>query len=437
MKISTPLKVLMLTSSYPRNDSDNSSIFLRYLATNLAQQGSEVHVLAPYHPLVTNVNLDANVKNHWFQYLPKTWQRLAYGSGILPNLKRNKLLYLQVPFFLLAMLISLFLLCRKIKPDVIHAHWVIPQGFIAIIVGKLLNIPVIASAHGGDAFSLNTDLLSRLKKLTLKHCHAWTSNTKATAETFNSPNNIPMPCIIPMGIDIESFQSGNADKLLTNEGRKIILFVGRLVEKKGVKYLIEAFSMLPKKTQDESVLWIIGEGDERLELEEQAQRLGILNIKFWGQVQNKQLPNFYAAASVFVAPSVIDSKGDTEGQGVILLEAMTSQTPIIATTVGGIPEVITHKKTGILVSPENPNELSAAIEYIFKNKDAANKFTGNAFLKVNNVYSWQSISQEFISLFNNTSSHSSAARLKNSPTKNAHRDGFATTANREKKAKKY
>jgi len=262
MKPSAPLKVLMLTSSYPRNSTDNSSIFLRYLAKNLAKQRVNIHVLAPDHPLIQNTSLDKGVKNHWFKYLPKKWQRLAYGSGILPNLKRNKWLYLQVPFFLISMFFSLFFLCKKIKPDVIHAHWIIPQGFIAIMVGKLLNIPVIATAHGGDAFSLNASLLSRLKTSTLKRCKCWTSNTSATANAFGATSDIPKPIIIPMGVDIERFQSGHAGNVLGTDTRKIILFVGRLVEKKGVKYLIEAFSRLPKKTQDESVLWIIGDGDE-------------------------------------------------------------------------------------------------------------------------------------------------------------------------------
>ena len=399
MNLTSPLKVLILTSSYPRNHSDNSSVFLRYLATSLVQQQVDVHVLAPDHPLVDNIELDTGVKNHSFQYLPKNWQRLAYGSGILPNLKKNKLLYLQVPFFLTAMFISLFFLCRKIKPDVIHAHWIIPQGFIAIIVGKLLKIPVIATAHGGDAFSLKTSLLSRLKGLTLKHCHAWTSNTSATANAFGQSSHIPKPVIIPMGVDIEHFQSGNPDKLLEQENKKIILFVGRLVEKKGVKYLIKAFSKLPLETQNTSVLWIIGDGDERMELEQQAKQLGITNIKFWGQIQNKQLPDYYAAASIFVAPSVIDSKGDTEGQGVILLEAMASKTPIIATTVGGIPEVITHGKTGVLVPPNDSSELSTAIESILNDNDTANKYIENALIKVNKDYSWKNITQKFISVF--------------------------------------
>ena len=399
MNPTSPLKVLMLTSSYPRGDSDNSSVFLRYLATSLVQQQVDVHVLAPDHPLVNNTELDTGVKNHCFQYLPKQWQQLAYGSGILPNLKRNKLLYLQVPFFLTAMFISLFFLCRKIKPDVIHAHWIIPQGFIAIIVGKLLKIPVIATAHGGDAFSLNTSLLGRLKGFTLKHCHAWTSNTSATANAFGQSSHIPKPVIIPMGVDIEHFQSGNPDKLLEQENKKIILFVGRLVEKKGVKYLIKAFSKLPLETQNTSVLWIIGDGDERMELEQQAKQLGITNIKFWGQIQNKQLPDYYAAASIFVAPSVIDSKGDTEGQGVILLEAMASKTPIIATTVGGIPEVITHGKTGVLVPPNDSSELSTAIQGMLINKKLSDSYMANALFEVNKTYSWKTVSQQFISAF--------------------------------------
>jgi len=399
MKSPDPLKVLMLTSSYPRNDTDNSSVFLRYLATNLAKHDVDVHVLAPDHPLVNATDLDIRIKNHWFRYLPNRWQLLAYSSGILPNLKRNKLLYLQVPFFLLAMFTSLIFLCRKIKPDVIHAHWVIPQGFIAIIAGKLLKIPVIATAHGGDAFSLNTGALSRLKKFTLKHCHGWTSNTSATANAFGKACEIPNPSIIPMGVDIEHFQSGNADKLLNNENRNIILFVGRLVEKKGVKHLIEAFSMLPKDSQDASILWLIGDGDERIELEKQAQRLGVQNIKFWGQVQNKQLPDFYAAASLFVAPSVIDSKGDTEGQGVILLEAMASKTPIIATTVGGISEVITHGETGLLIPPNNSDKLSTSIHYMLNNKSFTNNCTEKALIKAEETYSWALISQQFISTF--------------------------------------
>ncbi|MDX2426202.1 MAG: glycosyltransferase [Cycloclasticus sp.] len=401
MRQTSSLKVLLLTSSYPRNETDNSSIFLRYLAQNLAIHNVETHVLAPDDLLVQAAKIDNGVQTHWFQYLPRRWQKLAYGSGILPNLKKNKFLYLQVPFFLVAMFVSLFLLCRKIKPDVIHAHWIVPQGFIALLVGKLLNIPVVTTAHGGDAFSLNNGLLSKLKKFTIRHCKVWTSNTTATAHAFGSDAELPKPVIIPMGVDIEHFQSGIANNVRGNESREIILFVGRLVEKKGVKYLLDAYAQLPANTQKKSVLWIVGAGDERASLEQQAEQLNITkNIKFWGQVQNMKLPDFYAAASLFVAPSIVDSKGDTEGQGVILLEAMASNTPIIATAVGGIPEVITHNETGLLVEPKSASELSNAIKILLSDPTLSNKLSAKALDELKKKYCWGKISQQFISLFN-------------------------------------
>jgi len=393
------LTVLLLSSSYPRHSTDNSSIFIRYLAKGLAQEGAKIHVLAPDHPTVDKTPLDQSVTNHWFQYLPRRWQTLAYGSGILPNLKKKPLLYLQVPFFLASMFFNLFWQCKKIKPDIIHAHWVIPQGFIAILVGKLLNIPVITTAHGGDAFSLNNGFLSRLKRLTLRHSNAWTSNTPSTAQAFGHSNSTPAPNIIPMGVHIKSFQSGSVENISGTETRNIILFVGRLVEKKGVKYLIEAFNQLPPQTQQDSVLWIIGEGDERVALETQAEKLGIKDIKFWGQVQNNKLPDFYAAASIFIAPSIIDSKGDTEGQGVILLEAMASGIPIISTNVGGIPDVITHGETGLLVQANNSTELSEATLSLLSKNELAKELTKNAQLNVKKNYAWANISQQFISLF--------------------------------------
>jgi len=393
------LTVILLSSSYPRYTADNSSIFLRYLANSLVREGARIHVLAPDHPTVDNTPLDKLVINHWFQYLPRSWQTLAYGSGILPNLKKKPLLYLQVPFFLTSMFFNLIWQCKKIKPDIIHAHWVIPQGFIAILVGKLLNIPVVTTAHGGDAFSLNSGLLSRLKRLTLRHCKAWTSNTPATAQAFGKASLIPTPNIIPMGVDIDSFQNGSIENIGEHETRNIILFVGRLVEKKGVTYLIEAFNKLPNKNQQDSILWIIGEGDERQALETQAKKLGIKNIKFWGQVQNNKLPDFYAAASIFVAPSIIDSKGDTEGQGVILLEAMASGIPIISTNVGGIPDVISHNETGLLVQANNSSELSEAILSLLSKNELAKELTKNARLKVEKTYAWSVVSEQFISLF--------------------------------------
>lgn len=388
-------RVLQLTSSYPRNESDTSSIFLRHLFKHLSKNGLEIHVLAPHDAQVQKAILDRNVHVHWFKYFPSRWQKLTYGSGILANLKHKPLLFLLIPFFLVAMFTSLLRLCYQLKPDVIHAHWIIPQGFIAVIVGSVLNIPVITTAHGGDAFSLNNSILSRLKRFTIKHSSTWTSNTSATANAIGLKDQIPKPHIIPMGVDIQQFQSGNANNVIEDESRNIILFVGRLVEKKGVKYLIDAFDKLPPHFQQRSVLWIIGDGDERSKLEKQAKESGISNIKFWGRVQNHLLPDYYAAATVFVAPSIIDSNQDTEGQGVILLEAMAAKKPIIATNVGGIPEVIKNQHSGLLVEQRNSIQIKDSLILILDNPSQSLHFATNALNEVKAHYKWSHIAKLF------------------------------------------
>ena len=298
------------------------------------------------------------------------------------------------------MFISAWCLIIKLKPAVIHAHWVFPQGTIASLLGKIFNIPVIITAHGGDAFALQGSILSKLKAWGIQNSTVWTSNTSATAKALG--NDLPKPNIIPMGIDYKKFSSGNAHTLRSNISPDtfILLFVGRLVKKKGVSDLLHAYSLFSESNQKMTQLWIVGDGSERRTLEKLSESLNIENkITFWGKIPNAQLPDFYAAADVFIAPSTIDSSGDTEGQGVILLEAMASQIPVIASTTGGIPEVITHQETGLLVPAGNPASLAEAIQTLINNGQLATCLTAKAFQQVKKQYNWEIISNQFINLY--------------------------------------
>ncbi|GFO73496.1 hypothetical protein BJAS_P4324 [Bathymodiolus japonicus methanotrophic gill symbiont] len=229
----------------------------------------------------------------------------------MPNVKAHPLLFIQVPFFLLSQFVLCYRLVKKLKPALIHAHWVFPQGSIASLIGRLTNTPVIITAHGGDAFALQGSLLNRIKLWSLRNCFAWTSNTSATANTFLG--NIAQPEIIPMGIDCQRFGFGNA-LLLRSElakGTTILLFVGRLVKKKGVEDLLSAYALLSAAQKKQTQLWIIGDGSERKALEELSRELDIDNkLRFWGKLPNEQLPDYYAAADIFIAPSIMDSSGD-------------------------------------------------------------------------------------------------------------------------------
>lgn len=390
-----PLKVLMLASSYPRSKEDSASIFLRHLAESLSQRGIKVHVLIPADN-EWGTRAEGDIIVHRFRYFPKRLQKLAYGSGILPNLSQNRWLWTEVPFFLAAMTFSLLRLISKQRPDLIHAHWVLPQGLIAVLAKLLYKLPVITTAHGGDAFALRAGLMRKLKRLVLRRGDAWTANTHATARAFAAEGAAQQPYIIPMGVDVEYFGKGCRSTLRSElPGEELlVLFVGRLVEKKGVDDLLAAFSLLSAELRARTTLWVVGEGESHGNLRQCAEGLGIIGkVRFWGHITNYRLPDFYAAADLFVVPSIEATSGDTEGQGVVLLEAFAARLCVLATSTGGIPEVVDNGYTGILVEPRNPQQLSVAMEKLLRDRQLREKLANNAFARVKN-YDWEKIAEE-------------------------------------------
>jgi len=302
MKYDKPLKILMLASSYPRSKEDSASVFLRHLAESLSQRGIKVHVLAPGDK-EHGTRMEGDIYVHRFQYFPRRLQKLAYGSGILPNLKQNPLLWIEVPFFVAVMGYSLLREVWKERPDLIHAHWVLPQGLIAVLAKLLYKLPVITTAHGGDAFAFKGRLLSCLKRFVLRQGNGWTSNTQATSHALGWDGSLPKPHIIPMGVNVKHFQEGERSTLRRElpKDHSLLLFVGRLVEKKGVDDLLRAFSLLPPEVQAKTALWVVGEGEAHGNLRQCAEGLGIIGkVRFWGHISNYRLPDFYAAADLFV-----------------------------------------------------------------------------------------------------------------------------------------
>ena len=395
------LKVLFLTSSYPRSSQDTASIFLRYLAEELCERGHEIHVLVPADGK-GKTTVKGNVTVHRFQYFPIPFQKLSYGSGVLSNLKRSPLLWLQVPFFLMAMIYSLLRLVRRERFDLIHAHWILPQGLIGILTKYLCRLPLITTAHGADAFALQSKFSKTLKRFVVEKGDVWTANTQATADAIVRSTNLSKPRIIPMGVDVQMFSSGKSATLRRElaENEFLVLFVGRLVEKKGCPYLIEAFSLLPQSIQAQTKLWIVGDGDQRPALERSV-RDGALEhkVRFWGTVSNEHLPNFYAAADLFVAPSIEAATGDTEGLGVVLLEAFAARACTIATRVGGIGTVIKDGVTGVLVEPRDARSLAAVIEKLLMETGLRARLAESAFVKVNECYSWNKIALNFENIY--------------------------------------
>jgi glycosyltransferase involved in cell wall biosynthesis len=300
------------------------------------------------------------------------------------------------------MALALRRLIRTEQPNVIHAHWILPQGLIAVLTRYLYKVPVIVTAHGADAFAFRGQLVTRLKQFTLVKSDAWTANTRATAEAIGCAASLPSPDVIPMGVDVEQFSGGNPASLRRQllPDDLLVLFVGRLVEKKGCHSLIKAFSVLRDDLRVRTSLWIVGQGQEYERLDSYATQLGVREkVRFWGAVSNHLLPDFYAAADLFVAPSIQAESGDTEGQGVVLLEAFAARRCVLSTRVGGIVDVVTDGATGLLVEPNDPNQLAAAMESLLRDRSLRNRLAENAFQTVTQRYRWEQVAAAFETLY--------------------------------------
>jgi teichuronic acid biosynthesis glycosyltransferase TuaC len=393
-------KVLFVTSSYPRNENDTSSVFLRYLAEHLTSHGVDVHVLTPADRKRATA-VEGSITVHRFQYLPAAFQRLAYGSGMLPNLKRSPWLWVQVPFFLLAIIASLLFLLAKKRFDIIHAHWILPAGVAGLIGSRLFRVPLVVTTHGTDAFSLRSRSSRALKNLILRSSAVWTANTDSTAAAVLHHGS-PRCRIIPMGVDLSRFAGGNPAALRRElaEGELLILFVGRLIESKGCHDLLAAVSRLPPETRVRTKLWVVGEGNQRRQLQQIAVDLRIdQNVRFFGAVPQNHLPDFYAAADLVVIPSSQGSAGEAEGQSVVALEALAARSCVVATRIGGIPSMIHDRVTGLLVEPGNPAELSRAMEELLQHLVLRESLAANGSTTVHKHYDWSRIAGDFAKLY--------------------------------------
>lgn len=396
--------ILVTTTNFPRWKNDTEpGFFVYFLSKTLAERGYKVSIFAP-HFLGAEMyeKMDSLDVFRFIYFYPIKLQKLCYDGGILSNLKRSFFIRFEIPFFFFFDLIGTIKLVKRKKINVIHAHWIIPQGLIAFVIKKLYNIPYIVTAHAGDIFPLKNRFLRLLSKFVLMNCDYCTVNSNATKDVVLEVYNVKNIKVIPMGVDLNSFDKSRRDNSLRRKldiDGEFILSVGRLADKKGVKYLIRAMPLVLKSFLRAKLI-IVGDGPERGNLEKLTDELDLRdNIKFIGRIPNKNLPKYYATADVFVGPSIVTKSGDTEGLGVVFLEAIASGIPVIGSNVGGIPDIIKNKKTGILVEQKNSLQIARAIIKLLNDKKLVFKLVKNGQRHIKSNYSWIIVADKFERLY--------------------------------------
>ena len=389
--------VLILTSSYPKQLGEPSGIFLHLLAKYLSAQGWHLTVLAPNFPGGKKTEEIEGIRIYRFTYFIPSLQALCYRSGILPNLRKSVILWLQVPFYLASMWYSVLKLLRTQSIDLIHVHWVLPQGIIAGLVRVFSKIPILITVHGSDIFSFRGKLAICLKKFSLRQASAITANSMFTSSIVRRlDRNIPVN-VVPMGVDTDEFNPDRTNPRIREklgiEG-PMILFVGRLVEKKGVQHLLKAMPGVLKNFP-KAVLVIIGDGSQKAKLKKLVKTMEISqSVCFLGTLSHSQLPEYYAEADVFVGPS------EVEGLGVVFLEASASGLPLVGTAIGGTADILLDEFTGIKVETENKVALSRAILRILRDDDLNQRLSKNAREHAVKNFSWPRVAFRFAEVFN-------------------------------------
>lgn len=355
------MKVLVFTSLFPNNVEPNKGVFIKERMVNVAKL-CEVKVIAPvpYFPPI-------KIFKRWYPFFQVKKKEVIEGLEVF----RPR--FFIVPkigmvFYGLFMFLSVLKPVKTIQKefnfDLIDAHYIYPDGIAAVLLGKFLKKPVVVSVRGTDInFYPKFTLIRKQIIYTLKNAAKIISVCQALKDKMVKLGILSEKIeVIPNGVDIEKFKPFPRIKarkeLNLPIDQKIILSVGHLVKRKGFQYLIDALSEIKNNGDKDSTptLVIVGEGLYRFKLENQIKELHLeKEVRLIGAKPHNELYKWYGSADLFCLASF------REGWPNVIFESLACGTPVVATNVDGIPEVICSEDYGILVDEQDSKKIAQAI----------------------------------------------------------------------------
>lgn len=344
------LRVLFLAHSYPRTIGDAAGSFLWHLAVALKKENVAVQVVAPSAPGLPARDDFEGIPVHRFRYAPAGWETLAYTGNMAGDVARSW----RARFALLGFLAGQARLARHVRaqfaPHVVHAHWWFPAGLVGAAALASRQTPLLTTMHGSDIrLAGQTRTAHPLFRYTMRKSALATTVSRWLAEEARAMAPGTTVEVAPMPVAAELFSPGTARVA----GQ--LLFVGRLNAQKGIAQLLLATAAL---STPNVTLHVVGDGPDREALVASAAQLGLgRRITWHGALPHDRLPGLYRDAQLVVVPS------QGEGLGLVAVEALLSETPVVAYDSGGLRDTIEHGVTGFLVPPGDVTALAAAIDH--------------------------------------------------------------------------
>ncbi len=359
------MKILITSSTFPLSKDDGIPRFVYDLAKAMSRS-CRVTVLAPHAAGAPRKECFGDLTVRRFQYnWPANAQCLAYGDGMRQNLRSSAAARMQIPGYMAALGWAVGAHMRRQHFDVINSHWMVPQGLAAsMVLGKSSPAAHVVTAHAGDVALLEKMAAGHpVARFIASRSHLLLPVSSQVAHKLPKLVRGSIPTAIqPMGVDFSRFSTAplhTADPLPFNGN--YILFIGRLVEKKGLVYLLEALRRLPNGLNHTGLV-VIGSGALMRPLERLAARLGIRErVMFLGRMGHNEIRPYLHGSAAVALPSIVDESGETEGMPTVLAEALCAGCKVVASRVSGVCDVVEDGRNGWLAAPGNPVDLAAKL----------------------------------------------------------------------------
>ena len=390
------MRILHVVTAFPRSPDDVIVPWLVELLKRLRAAGHEVEVFTSSYRGAPD-QVVSGIPVHRFRYFPRRWERLTHEEAA-PDRMRRGLLYRGMALcFVAAGMVAAWRLCRRQRYDVIHVHWPFPLALFGWAAQRARPAALVTTFYGVELRWVKTAMpfLKGFLRWAARRSDRVVAISSYTAEEVRQLVQVPIE-VIPYTTSLPA--------PAPRAGRRAaaapftVLFVGRLVERKGVSHLVDAVSLL--RSGVDVRLVIVGDGAERARIEARVREHGLDGrVAVRGRVSEAELQAAYAAADAFVLPAVVDRRGDTEGLGVVLLEAMNHRVPVIASASGGITDIVEDGVSGLLVPPGDARALAAALERLARAPDLAASLGDAGYRRLHERFSWEAITRRWVEVY--------------------------------------
>jgi len=402
------MRVLVLTHTYPRFAQDTNGPFVKDLSEALARLGPRLRVLTAHDNRFRFDPSFHRVPVRTYRYVwPDAAHLLGYSRTIKADTNLKWWLMPLVPGMVLSAFHSVLREVESFSPDIVHAHWLVPSGFIAGVVSRFKGTRTVVTLHGSGAYLAGRyGMLARVISTGLKGVSRVVScspDLAAVVERLGFPPD--RISLVPNGVDVEAFSIAFTQREKVSwlkkwgipEGSPVILALGRFAYKKGFHHLVKAAARLKDKIDFRLVL--AGGGDLEGELRRLVAQVGLAErTVFPGVVYRPDIPRWLACADIFCVPSVRDPKGNVDGLPVVLLEAMAAAKAIVASRISGIPLAVGDNEA-VMVEPGDEMGLAGALELLLGDPGLRKELGERARRRARRELDWESVARRYLEIY--------------------------------------